>query len=71
MPKLPVIKPREIIKILKKDGFMLVRSDGAHQRYHHKDGRKVTVSFHNRPLKRGTLKSILRQADFTVDDLLK
>ncbi len=71
MPKLPVIKPREVIKILKKRGFVLVRSDGSHQRYHHSDGRKVTIAFHTRPLKKGTLKSILRQAELTVEEIIR
>ncbi len=30
MPKLPIIKPREIIRILHKIGFIDVRSKGSH-----------------------------------------
>lgn len=70
MPKLPVVKPRDVISFLKKHGFYLKRSDGSHQRYHHTDGRKVTVAYHNRPLKKGTLKSILRQAELTTGQLV-
>ncbi len=71
MPKLPVVKPRELAAFLKKKGFYLARSDGSHQRYHHDDGRKVTVPYHTRPFKKGTFKSILRQAELTVDTYLK
>lgn len=69
MSKLPVIKPRIIDKFLKKNGFIQVRFEGSHARYHHPDGRKATVPFHNRPLKKGTLKSILHQANLSDGDL--
>ncbi|HHT9138688.1 MAG TPA: type II toxin-antitoxin system HicA family toxin [Candidatus Wunengus sp. YC60] len=71
MPKLPVVKPRDVVSFLKKNGFYLARSDGSHQRYHHADGRKVTIAFHNKPLKKGTLKAILRQAGLTTDQLVE
>ena len=72
MSKLPVVKPREVIAFLHYHGFFKARSVGSHFRYHHSDGkRKATVAFHREPLKRGTLKSILNQAELTVDDLLK
>lgn len=70
MPKLPVIKPRIVNKFLLHKGFVLKRTEGSHQRFHHPDGRKATVPFHNRPLKKGTLKSILRQTELIVDDLV-
>ena len=63
---------RELARALLRDGFILVRQTGSHQRYTHLDGRRVTV-----PLTRtgqtfaiGTLKSILEiQARWTMDDL--
>lgn len=61
-----------MIVFLLHHGFFKVRSVGSHFRYHHADGRrKVTVAFHREPLKKGTLKSILRQAELTVEDLLQ
>jgi len=70
MSKLPVIKPREVVKFLEHEGFSLKRSKGSHLRYHHSDRRKVTIAFHNKPLKKGTLKSILRQSELSTNDLL-
>jgi predicted RNA binding protein YcfA (HicA-like mRNA interferase family) len=70
MPKLPIVKARDFVNVLKKNGFFLARSDGSHHRYHHTDGRKVTVPYHNRPFKKGTLKSMLRQAGITTDALI-
>ena len=70
MPKLPIIKPREVIKFLEHEGFFLKRSKGSHLRYHHSDGKKTTIAFHNKPLRKGTLKSILRQSELSIFDLL-
>lgn len=71
MPKLPVVKPKDLIKVFKKNGFRVVRQTGSHARLHHENGHKVTIAVHNRPLKKGTLRAILRQAELTVDELLK
>ena len=70
MPKLPVVKPRKFIAVLKKKGFIQVRSDGSHLRYHDSLGHKVTVPYHNRPFKKGTLKSMLNQAEMTTEELI-
>lgn len=37
----------------------------------HPDGRKVTVAFHNQPLPQGTLRSIIRQTEISIDEFLK
>ena len=69
MPELPVISGQKTIQILVKLGFVVVRQKGSHvflQRGHD----TVTVPLHN-PLKRGTLKSILKQANVDLEDLLQ
>jgi len=57
------VKFREIEKILKEDGWYLVKVNGSHYQYKHpiKDG-KVTVPYHNKELKLKTAKAILIQA---------
>jgi len=63
MSKLPSLKPREIVKILKKNGFIEVRQVGSHLHlYHPQKNLRATVPMHNKDLKRKTLKSILDQA---------
>lgn len=63
MPKLPSYKPREIVKILKKQGFIELRQIGSHLHVFHPIHKlRVTVPMHNKDLKRKTLASILRQA---------
>lgn len=70
MPKLPVIKPREIIKVLKKLDFIEVRQKGSHIQMK-KGNLLVTIPFHNKDLNTTTLKSILRQAKISVDELIE
>ncbi|WPX08243.1 type II toxin-antitoxin system HicA family toxin [Anaerocellum danielii] len=57
------MKPKELIKILKEDGWYEVRQRGSHKQFRHsfKKG-LVTVPYHNRDLDPKTLSSILKQA---------
>ncbi len=58
------MKVREIIKLLKADGWCLVTTKGSHQQYKHptKPGR-VTIAGHpSDDLAPGTLNSVLKQA---------
>ncbi|RLV08522.1 hypothetical protein CTZ27_06920 [Streptomyces griseocarneus] len=57
----------EVAKALESAGFGHVSTRGSHAKYR-KDDRTVIVPLH-RSLAPGTLRSILRQADWTVDDL--
>lgn len=70
MPKQPVLKPREIIKVLEKIGFVLDRQKGSHCLFV-KDDKIVTVPFHNKDLKPKTLKTIIKQAGLTVEEVIK
>jgi mRNA interferase HicA len=67
----PVITPRQLIRALRRAGFMLHHVRGSHHYFRHPDkpGLLVTVPYHNKDLKRGTLQAILRQAGLTPDDL--
>lgn len=63
MSKLPSLKPKKVIKILKKSGFVEIRQIGSHLHlYQPKKKLRVTVPVHNKDLKRKTLASILDQA---------
>lgn len=57
------MKPKELLKILKDNGWEVKNQKGSHiQLVHSLKGGKVTVPNHNKDLKVGTLKSILKQA---------
>ncbi len=68
MPKLPVVKPQEVLRALEKAGFVKIRSKGSHIQLK-RGNLLVTIPFHKRDLKTETLKSILRQAKLTVEEL--
>jgi predicted RNA binding protein YcfA (HicA-like mRNA interferase family) len=42
----PVLKPREVVVILKKLGFSEIRQRGSHEQFGHPDGRYTTIPFH-------------------------
>ncbi len=70
MSKLPRdLKAIELIKILKKHGFIETGGKGSHVRLAHPDGRWTQVAVHPRPVPQGTLRAILRQTELTVEDL--
>ena len=69
MTKVPSLGYEQILKALRRDGWVVVRQRGSHIRLHKQtaDERlKVTVPAH-RPVKRSTLAHILKQARLTVD----
>ena len=45
--KLRSLTARKLIRALRRDGFYLARKSGSHRQYLHRDGRRVTVSFHS------------------------
>lgn len=54
---------KEIVKLLEQNGFEYVRSNGSHRLYKNPiTGRQTIVPFHNKDLKPGTEKNILKQA---------
>ena len=58
------MKPRELLSLLERDGWYLVRTKGSHQVFAHpvKKG-LIVVAFHaSVDIKSGTLRSILKQA---------
>jgi predicted RNA binding protein YcfA (HicA-like mRNA interferase family) len=67
MPKLPAVKPKAVIAVLEKAGYVKIRAKGSHIQYK-KGNLLVTVPYHNRDLNKSTLNSILRQAKMTATE---
>lgn len=60
------MKARDLIKMIEKDGWYVVRTKGSHRQYkHHSKKGLVTVAVHsmNDEFAPGTLNSILKQAE--------
>ncbi|MGI8867803.1 MAG: type II toxin-antitoxin system HicA family toxin [Mycobacteriales bacterium] len=68
-PALPQLTGQQVIKALRRADFVHVSTRGSHAKLRHPDGRIVIVPLHRKPLARGTLSSILRQAGMSNDEL--
>jgi predicted RNA binding protein YcfA (HicA-like mRNA interferase family) len=72
MPKPPVLKPREICRILESLGFVLVRQRGSHMQYRHADGRGTAVPNHpGRDVSPVLLRQIVKDIQMTMEDFLR
>ena len=67
MPKLPVLKPRQVIAAFEKAGFRQVRQKGSHVQLK-RGNLLITVPNHPRDLNPNVLKSILRQAQMSAEE---
>ena len=69
MPRLPRVTPKEVIRILKKNGFEVDHVTGSHYiLYHPTTKKRVTVAYHTKDIPRGTLHSILKEAGLSRKD---
>lgn len=69
---MPSFKPREVVRILKKLGFVEKRQAGSHLIMYSLDMNKIIpVPIHPKDLKKGLLKSIIKQADSSEGEFLK
>ncbi|MBI3410893.1 MAG: type II toxin-antitoxin system HicA family toxin [Planctomycetes bacterium] len=70
--RLPSLKPAEVIRILERNGFHVLRST-KHRTYADDANppHLVRVPYHGRDLKSKTLRSIVRQAGWTEEEFLK
>ena len=62
------VKPRQMIKVLERSGFIFIRQKGSHRLYR-KGELRVTVPYHNKDIKPGTLRNILKQSNLTEENL--
>lgn len=72
MPKLPIVKSRELIRVLRKLGFFKFHQVGSHAQFKHPDGRRITIPIHpGKDINKKTLKGIIDDLDISVDDFVK
>ncbi len=70
--KLPVISGKDFIKRLKKKGYRFIHQEGSHMiiRLTEEPFTKLSVPNH-KELDRGLLKSLLRDAEISVDEFIR
>ncbi len=71
-PQFPTLKPKQVLRGLKRAGFFVHHTTGSHYILKHPDNPllRITLPYHNKDLKRGTLKSIIKQAPRSRPGLL-
>lgn len=72
MPHLPIITPKELVRILERHSYTPHRQKGSHLILIQANSTKqITVPMHARDLRKGTLRSIIRQLGITVDEFVQ
>jgi len=73
MPKLPRIPSTLLLKPLTRAGFYKLHQTGSHiqLRHPHKTHLRITIPFKRKDLAPKTLKTIIRQADLSVEEFIK
>jgi len=72
MPKLPTLKPKQVLKKLKKLGFIKDHTSGSHIiMYHPVNKKRAVIPYHLKDIPKGTLASLLREADISRDEFIK
>ena len=65
------MKAKDIIRLIEKDGWYLVRQKGSHRQYKHLEKKGlVTIAVYklSDEIAVGTLKSILKQAQINIEE---
>jgi predicted RNA binding protein YcfA (HicA-like mRNA interferase family) len=72
MPKLPNVKPRELIKFFEKKGYVVDRQKGSHViLFHPISKRRLTIPMHTKDVPNGTLLAIVKQSGLTKDEFVE
>jgi len=71
--KAPVVSGRKVVKALTKLGFRVVGQKGSHIRLKKKGKERTLIVIvpNHKELDKGTLKSILRQSNTKLEELMK
>ena len=69
MPKLPNIKGKQLLKVLREIGYVLDHIQGSHHVLRRPDGKKTTIPIHgNKEIPKGTLLGILTDLDISKEE---
>jgi predicted RNA binding protein YcfA (HicA-like mRNA interferase family) len=72
MPRLPTVRPHQVIRALERAGFEIDHQTGSHVvLWRPSDGCRVIVPQHNRDLGRGLTLRIIKSAGLTRDGFVE
>ena len=70
--RLPIIKPKHLIRVLGKKGCILKRQTGSHRIFYCLHNQKIiVVPIHNKDLKKGLIRSIIKELDLSIEEFDK
>lgn len=69
--KYPVLPPTKILKVLNELGFIKISQKGSHVKLKNYCTNKVCIVPMHKEVARGTLKSVLEQADIELESFVK
>ena len=73
MSQLPVLTAVQVLKALERGGFFVHHVKGSHYAIRHSVNShlRITLPYRRGDMKMGTLKSVLSQANLTVEEFLR
>lgn len=72
MSRMPSIKYREFVKVLKELGYFRVRQKGSHVIFKNEEGGRIVVPYHKgRDIPRGLLRKLISDLDLEVLEFLR
>jgi len=70
--RLPQVRPKQLIRVLQRMGFILRRQTGSHAIFRHPETKAIAVvPIHPKDIKRGLLYGILKQAGISEAEFVE
>jgi len=70
--KLPIVKPKQLIKVLEKKGCLFKRQTGSHRIFYYPEKQRIiTVPIHPKDLKKGLVHSIIKELGLSREEFVK
>ena len=72
MSRLPAVTARQVMAVLERSGFVLIRTKGSHYFYQHRNDprRHTVIAYHRGDVPKGTRRDILKDIGLTVEEFL-
>jgi len=72
MSFLPIVKPKDVIRVALRLGFVFDRQSGSHAIYYReKDKKRIVIPIHPREIKKKTLHGIIKDMEIDVEEFKK
>jgi predicted RNA binding protein YcfA (HicA-like mRNA interferase family) len=70
--RLPRLTVQEVVRVIERKGFVLVRQSGSHKIFRNPEGTRITLPFHSgKILHPKIVKSIMEDAGLSVEDFCR